>query len=155
MALDRMLREHPEYVPKGDAPGETTNPVKVTVTPEVVDLSEGPATLTVHLEVTEGFHINAHEPGDPGLRGLELRVVGEGVELEVQYPVGEPFSAPIFDGEILVHNAVADIPVQISRSGAMKGRLRLLLSYQVCNDRVCLAPVDEVLPVVFKPLSKD
>jgi uncharacterized protein YyaL (SSP411 family) len=155
MALDRMLREHPEHVLEGDVAGDATNPVKITVTPEIVDLSEGPAALTVRLEIAEGFHVNAHEPGDPGLRGLEIRVVGGGIELEVDYPAGESFSAPIFDTEIRVHSNAVEIPVRVSGAGTPKGRLRLLLSYQVCNDRVCLAPVDEVLPVVFESGSKD
>ena len=155
MALERMLRDYPEYVPEGNDPGNATTPVRTTVTPQVVDLSQEPVTITVRLEISDGFHVNAHEPGDPGLRGLELRLVGEGVELKVEYPAGEPFTAPIFDNEIRVHSGITEIPVQVSRVGPLKERLRILLSYQVCNDQVCLAPVDEVLPVIFEADAND
>ena len=155
VALHRMLEDHPEFVPRGQDSGGSTNPVRVTVSPEVVDLSAGTVELTIRLHIAEGFHVNAHEPGDPDLRGLEVRLVGKGAEVKVDYPAGDPFSAPIFDTEIRVHSDVAEIPVRVRTTGTTEGRLRLMLSYQVCNDRVCLAPVDEVLPVVFEVGAKD
>ena len=95
------------------------------------------------LRIGEGYHINAHEPGQANLIGLSVRVIGaEGVVARPDYAEGE-----LYEGEIRVHRGTVTVPVHLERTGAVSGEPKLAVTYQVCTDRVCLAPTTEVLPV--------
>ncbi|RKZ12804.1 hypothetical protein DRQ32_02905, partial [bacterium] len=119
-------------------------PVRVNVDPQPVN-----GVVTIRLEIADGFHVNAHEPGDPGLTGLSLVLVGEGVELEVEYPAGTPLQAEFSENEILVYTGSVEFKAHVRKTGAAPGRPRLLLRWQACDDQVCLAPAEDVLPVLI------
>ena len=46
-----------------------------------------------------------------------------------------------------VHHGTVTIPVTLRRVGPITGRPRLMLSYQVCDDQVCLAPDTKRIPI--------
>ena len=103
------------------------------------------STLDVTLHIADGYHINAHEPGLPVLIGLEVRLVGtDALTIEPAYPPGA-----LYRDEILVHRGTITVPLRIDQRGGLSGRPKLIVTYQVCTDQVCLAPTTEVVPVTF------
>jgi len=132
------------------AAADLPDPVKVSVSTDHISLSEsGMRTLMITLRVDEGYHVNAHDPGDPDLRGLDIRVAGAtGVTAKVDYPKSQAFS--LGGNSINVYAGEVAVPVALSKTGKVQGKPVLVVSYQVCNDEVCLEPKDAVLPVVIE-----
>ena len=93
-----------------------------------------------------GYHVNANKPGIDYLIPLEISLVdGDGITLHVDYPDGERFDGP--EGAMKVHHGQVTIPVRLERTGSITGRPRLMIRYQVCTDKVCLAPETKQIPV--------
>jgi uncharacterized protein YyaL (SSP411 family) len=154
VALHRFLERHPDRVP-GEPPGPAAaaaapEPVKIMVSHRTIAVSpDAPGALRVSLKIDEGYHLNAHEPGVAGLVGLSVRVVGQGLTLEVEYPPGEPFRNRLFADELLVHTGVVTLQLTVRQTGPGRGRAALVVTYQVCTDQVCLQPVERALPVTI------
>jgi len=110
-------------------------------------------TLTIMLRIAQGFHVTAHDPGAAGLSGLDVRVVGgTGVRAIVSYPEGKELDVVIAGAEGAgtphVYTGETTINVELVRTGEpVTGEARLEVSYQVCTDQVCLAPVTATLGV--------
>lgn len=107
------------------------------------------------LQISDGYHVNAHDPGLAQLIGLTVRVIGQGLEVEVNYPAGEPYRGPLGDSELRVHSGRVTLPVRITQSGPVRGQPKLMVTYQVCTDKVCLAPTRSVLPITIVAASSD
>ena len=74
-----------------------------------------------------------------------MQVVGaEGLVARADYAEGE-----LYEGEIRIHRGTVTVPVRLERTGAISGEPKLAVTYQVCTDRVCLAPTTETLPVTI------
>jgi len=121
----------------------------ITIATSVDEIRLAPGateTFDIVLKLAGGFHVNAHEPGIDYLIPLGIGLSsGDGLEIEVAYPDGERFDGP--EGAMLVHRGTVRIPVTIKRTGAITGKPRVMLTYQICNDRECLAPKTEPLAV--------
>ncbi|MHC4350273.1 MAG: DUF255 domain-containing protein, partial [Planctomycetota bacterium] len=152
VALHRFLSRHPERV-SGESPGPAApapEPVKILSSPRTVAVSpDVPGVLRVTLKIDEGYHLSAHDPGVAGLIGLSIRVVGQGLTLEVEYPPGEPFRNRLFEDDLLVHTGAVTLPLTVRQTGPGQGRAALVVTYQVCTDQVCLQPVEQGLPVTI------
>ena len=103
------------------------------------------------LHVAPGWHVNAHDPGTPLLTGLEIRLVGRGLELAAEYPAGEAFRTAGFGEAIRVHTGTVTIPVTVTETETWQGTPRIVLTYQVCTDEVCLRPKRVMLPLRITP----
>ncbi len=104
-----------------------------------------PAEFAVTLTIAQGYHINAHDPGMADLIGLNVRLLGAGgLEIELDYPEGE-----LYRDEIRVHHGTVTLPVRITRVGEMTGEPKLMVTYQVCTDQLCLAPTTKAVPVTI------
>ncbi len=102
--------------------------------------------LTICLRVAPGFHINGPaSAADPGLVPTRLRLEAErGLSFgPLRWPrpqevklssLGRP--AAVYHGRILVRTTVRVAPEAVPGPR----RVRLDLSYQACNDRVCQMP---------------
>ena len=145
---ERVAGQAPDAPLPPDAPSPPDAPVEVALSSGTVTVSAGaPGALQVTLKIDDGYHVNAHEPGVAGLTGLTIRLVGRGLALEVEYPQGEPFRNKLFEDELLVHTGTVTIPLTVQQTGPWQGRARLVLTYQVCTDQVCLQPAQALLPV--------
>jgi uncharacterized protein YyaL (SSP411 family) len=157
VTLQRFLERHPDRV-AGESPAPAApapEPVKIVLSHQTVAVSpEAPGTVRVSLRIDEGYHLNAHEPGVEGLIGLSIRVVGQGLALDVEYPPGEPFRNRLFEDDLLVHTGVVTLPLTVRQIGPWQGRAALVVTYQVCTDQVCLQPVERGLPVTITPGRK-
>jgi uncharacterized protein YyaL (SSP411 family) len=152
-ALLRLLTEHPavlaeafEHAP--DAPDARqraeTQPVSVYAAVERVGVtSTAPGTLLLQLRVADGYHVNAAEPGVPGLVGFRVEVINAtGLDAYAQYPEGDAYTpawSPDAD-PVRVYQGVVEIPVLIEKTGPVKGTPLLAVTYQACTDTECLAP---------------
>ncbi|MCP3905127.1 MAG: DUF255 domain-containing protein [Planctomycetes bacterium] len=151
IAVKRLVDRYPDRLAKPagaptPAPG-MSGPVTVGVSEKRVTVADGAtAELGVVLVIEPGFHVNAHVPGAEDLIALDIELVGaENLTLSVTYPPGERFTGPV--GSMLVHHGTLTVPVGITRAGPVTPQARLLVTYQVCTDEVCLAPHTEVLAV--------
>ncbi len=66
----------------------------------------------------------------------------EGLVLYPEYPAGD-----LYRGEIRIHRGEITLPLRIEQTGPATGDPRLVVTYQVCTDRLCLAPTTAVLSV--------
>ncbi len=102
---------------------------------EVVDPGAGSAII--RLSIRDGWHVNAHDPGEGEaaslMVGLTLDVVSGG-EVDVQWPVGE-----LWEDGILVHKGEVEIPIVV-RPESPGGSVVVSLGWQACDDRVCFQP---------------
>ena len=150
LALNRFLERHPDLVPGGSAVAAAgRDPVEVVVSTRTLRVSpDTPGRFNVTLRIAKGYHVNAHEPGLPELIGLRVQLIAKGFELDAAYPPGQAFSAGQFDGEIRVHSGQVTVPVTVRQTATdAQGEPKLLLTYQVCTDEVCLKPQQILLPV--------
>ena len=144
-ALDRINDRFPlRLAGQPKAAPATKDPVSVETSTQQINVSSGaPVSFEVTLRMAKGYHINAHEPGQPNLIGLNLQLVGaEGLSLHPEYPRGE-----LFRGEIRIHGGELTVPVRVEQTGPVDGTPSIALTYQVCTDRLCLAPTTTVLPI--------
>ncbi len=110
-----------------------------------VDAEVG-STFEMILSIADGWHINAHEPGNESLIPLNVELVGaEGLTLAVTYPDSETFAGPV--GAMQVHSRAATIRLTIRADGSVTGSPQLALTYQACDDTKCLAPQTEMIPL--------
>jgi len=146
LALSRMLESYPDRLAEATPPaiGSTIDAVTIRTSARTVSVAlDSPATLEITLEIADGYHINAHEPGLPSLIPLTVRLTnGQGLTLQPAYPPGESYQ-----DEIRVHHGTVSLPVTIRQVGPVQGTPRLQLVYQVCTDKVCLIPSTPELDV--------
>jgi len=159
MALNRFAQEYPGAVGlegQGDiaeaAAPRAVGDEAVTVRADVasVSLAMGDrATIVLSIEIAQGFHINAHEPGPEFLIPLKIELTGgEGLRADIAYPEGEVYvAAAISDAPMRVHTGSIEIPVGIERTGEITGTPQLVITWQACTDRACLLPKTMALPV--------
>ena len=91
----------------------------------------------LRLTLREGWHVNAHDPGEgevaSGMIGLTLDVVSGGT-VEVDWPAGDPWK----DG-VLVHFDTIEIPLRVVRDSPEE-TVVVQIGWQACDDRVCFRP---------------
>ncbi len=139
LALSRMIENYPERL-AAMAPASmpaAAETVTVRASTDSISVSAAvPASLDVTLRIGDGYHINAHEAGLPSLIPLVIQITGgQGLVARPAYPAGEPYQ-----DEIRVHHGTVTVPVVIRQVGTVTGTPKLQVIYQVCTDRLCLAP---------------
>ncbi len=128
--------------------GRAQNPsdvVQLSLEHEEIELPAGEsAEITVLVDVTPGWHVNAHVPTLPTLIPTELTLEGPpGVRLlEVEYPepVYEHFG---FAGqELAVYEDEFPLVAKLAADpeAAGTGDIVFRLNYQACDNEVCLPP---------------
>ena len=114
----------------------------------------GLVTVQVTLTLKEGWHIYANPASDETVRPT---VVGPAPEapvklIAVDYPPGIPSPQPGSDLPVMVYEPEATITVRLQLDEKVPVgpiELPLLVRYQPCNDRACLAPAKLTVPVRF------
>ncbi len=154
---DRLDPASPGAAPPAATAGEGAGalpgagPRPVTITADVARLTLAPgqeAAFAITLAIAEGYHINAHEPGPDFLVPLEITAGGApGIDFFVEYPAGERSLGPIADEPMRVHTGRLAIPVRLEASAGARGQPLIVITYQACTERACLAPVTMILPV--------
>ena len=156
-ALLRAIEAAPQRFDAAPAPKRPdADKLAIELTPEQVDLTEGPATVRVRLTVAQPYHLNAHDPGIEGLIPVKLTLAdAEQFDLKATYPPGQPKKFPFADGSINVYEGSVTLEATLSRRSqnphtpALK-QATLILQYQMCTDRTCLLPQVVQLPVALR-----
>ena len=106
----------------------------------------GKITLALTATIEEGWHLYSIKP-DPGGPVATSITVPDGPTFSLGGEVAEPLPASSFDGnfnKILEYHetkAVFTIPLKAAATApAGKQTARVSISYQTCNDRLCLPP---------------
>lgn len=129
------------------------NPVTATASVSVSQLSPGQsAEVTVTIEIADGWHINAADPGlafliptslsfelPPGARAGNVRFP-EPESRRLQVAGDQPLR--LYHGTVRIG---ATITYTEDAPGA--GQSAATLEYQACNDTICLRPVTVTLPL--------
>jgi len=105
-----------------------------------------PFDIEVHLEIGDGWHINANPASDDFLIPTTVSVSADAaVEvISASYPKGKPLTFSFSDQPLSVYEGVLRIQMQlqmkpgVSRDEAFP--LNLNLEYQACDDQRCLPP---------------
>ncbi len=115
--------------------------------------AEFDAAVTVIIE--PGWHLYANPASAPELKattlGLDQSSSGSAKLLEVKYPTGEakalastgPEKVGLYEGQVEINARIR--LVAEAKSGPL--RLTFKLSYQACNDKLCLAPASLEIPL--------
>ena len=156
-ALLRALASGPARAalaaPAGASSPEAPPPVALAVEPAAIDLAGADAaTARVRLTIAAGHHLNAHAPGVEGLVPTAIEMVeGAGLKLDVDYPEGESKTYAFADQPVRVYEGRVEIEIRLARVGAAAGgRARLMLRYQACTERACLAPQTIAVPLEIR-----
>jgi thiol:disulfide interchange protein len=154
------------------APGEALaqNPVHWALKPAAgAPTAPGAKTsATLSVEIDAGWHVYALTQPPGGPHALELSVKKTpalSLASAITGPVPIKAFDPNFNMDTLFHEEKNDwtIPVAVAKTaGGGKNALSVTVSYQTCNERLCLPPAEETLsvdievdaPVVLSPASK-
>ena len=127
-ALIAAAKEMPEVLPSVAQAPPPENPVRVRVM-----AGEGEGNWMLRFTITPDLHINAHDPGDPSLVGLNVLAISGG-EIEINWPKGEAYR-----DEIMIHRGILDLPFSVVRESP-QSTVMLKVIWQACTDSVCLRP---------------
>lgn len=124
-------------------PTDDANPVATSAA--VLDRGDGRREIVLKLSIRAGYHLYAHvAPSDAFLPTTVEVVLPEGYRAlgPLEFPPSTPYDAEgktgLYTGTIVFAQAVA---------GAGPGEARVKLGYQVCDDAVCLPPVEQEFTV--------
>lgn len=130
----------------------------VRVTPEELTLAKGASgDAIVHLQIQNGYHVNANPATFPYLIATNLGITpASGISVEfITYPdpLSKTFSfadAPlkVYEGDTLVKAKLKAAPSAETGKHNLSAKLRV----QACDDQVCYAPgtIDLTIPVAVK-----
>ena len=115
------------------------------------------AALLVTVE--SGWHVNSSSPADENLIGTAAAFAPpEGLAVsQVQYPPGIPKKFAFSDEPLSVYEGTVVILFSVSASAALAPgdyTLRVDVSYQACNNDVCLAPASVRVAVPVRVLPR-
>ena len=110
-------------------------------------LADGKLTITIRLEIAEGWHVNAHRPLQEYLIPTEVALDGDGFELVgLEYPEAETVTLGFQEEPLAVYQGSVLIRGTIVVAGAGRPAIaRLRLTIQACDDEQCLKPEDLVI----------
>jgi len=152
--LHRMLRDHPGTLSGGGSEASSVKTKKSSSNQKVamgisqrqVRLAQGEsATVVVTLVVDSGWHVNSPVQTDEFIVPLSILSLSNGVQVQANFPPGEPFTGP--DGPVNVYSHSVEIPVTVTRTGDLGRSGQISITWQACNSQICLAPVTTPLPL--------
>ena len=120
----------------------------------LIQLDAAAKTLSIDLQLPDGWHINSDQPGHPDLIGTQVKLdKRSGWTLaDIRYPPGESKKLgfqrePInlYTGQVTIQ-ARLDTPTGLTDDLSVPVQVRL----QACNDQVCLPPEEITLWVALK-----
>ena len=143
------------FVSLQSAPAKDKKAAVTYLFPEQVTIPAGkPSLVDLHFKVSDGLHVNSHEPHAEELipTTLSLPENGEVQLASAVFPPGKDFSFAInpkeklnvYTGEFSVHVTFV----------APKGEhlVQGILHYQACNNAACFPP--HTIPVVLDVIAK-
>ena len=137
-------------VPRADAqsPGKTgtTKPVDIQVKVSQDAVHRHSSILAAFLlSIREGWHINSAHPSDSSMIGTLVEPDPlPGVRIaEIRYPAGTEKKLAFAEEPLSVYQGSAMVVMKIETGDSLglgNHLLRAAVTYQACNDRMCLPP---------------
>jgi DsbC/DsbD-like thiol-disulfide interchange protein len=128
---------------------ESVVKVSAKLSPEAPG-ADGKQTVTIDLDIANGWHVYANPPGQEDLASVQTSVALSSTKplrsVKVDYPRGTTVNDPIV-GKYLVYEGRQTIKANIARAARDKGALELTLKFQACNEKTCLLPATKRLTV--------
>lgn len=101
-------------------------------------------TLAYFIAIEAGWHINSHQPEGDFAIATELKVDLKPAWLngDLVYPTAIQVEFPYSDGPVAVYqdSIFVQIPVKVPADAPRMVIINGTLTYQACNDQVCLPP---------------
>jgi hypothetical protein len=118
-------------------PKAETGPVQVRVESSAVPLdANGLGEMAVVIEMKSPWHVAL--PGTEDVMPVRIASATPGIEVTPQWPKGKTFSDQL--GSMQVLEGTSRVLVSVQRSDAAASSLELSVSWQACDDKVCLRP---------------
>jgi hypothetical protein len=144
-ALLYLRQADPFTVSAAQGPAESDRPVSpeqiaagvVSIQAEALSAAE----LHIHLAILDGFHINAHEPGETEVPLIPTTLSVDAPGATIEYPPGQEQGFGFATGPIRVHSGKVMIVVRFSPPPKPESTLRFRLSYQACDQSACFPPI--------------
>ncbi|MFI4854060.1 MAG: hypothetical protein ACIAQF_03645, partial [Phycisphaerales bacterium JB065] len=150
LALDGSLPDKLGDETSEEEDAAIESPVQVMAATDRVTVTNAePGQVRLRLEIGEGFHLNAadlpQEVRDIGLLPLRAAIVGgTGIDAELRFPAGKPYRGSAFDNlpEPLVYSEAVEGTLVVRRNEeSLSGRPLVTITYQVCAEDRCFAPL--------------
>ncbi len=150
-ALQYVRRIDPIDIAASDSPDGQRPASPQQVAGAVVTLRaawDAESRLRLHVNILDGFHINAHEPS-PGLIPTQLSITGhDNAHVEsIDYPPGQERRFGFAEQPIRVYAGEIVIVVTFKTPSAIRRPILVGLQYQACDDNACLPPVTKQIEV--------
>ncbi|RNC81286.1 MAG: DUF255 domain-containing protein [Phycisphaera sp.] len=133
---------------------ESFQAVEVFADTERISLKPGEVeTFRVKLQIADGYHIVAADPGPDAadmLEPLRVGVVGgTGVGAFADYPAGVSYRTEGVEGELLVYSSEVEFDIVLEAENERAGRPIVIVTFQACSDTECLQPQTVELDVAI------
>ena len=102
-----------------------------------VSLSREGSSVTLEIEIAEGWHINANDVSTDGLIATEI--ISDHETGLINYPVGEETKLPFSQSAINLYTGSVEIVLEEHRV-ATEENSQIQLRIQACDNSLCLAP---------------
>ena len=167
-AAERYLKNRSEKektrrtAPEGrTVPASSDALVLLRLEPRLLELTPGERfQVSAHLDIRDGWHINAGPTAPDGLIPTTLIVNSDlPVDLlDVVYPEAAPLhlqasdeTLDVYQGQVTLR---ADLRLKPGARIGEEGDLRLRVKYQACDERRCLSPAERTGRVRLKIVQR-
>ncbi|MEA2711138.1 MAG: uncharacterized protein QOF78_3739 [Phycisphaerales bacterium] len=142
-----------EIAPSSDARPRQASPQQIAA--GVVGVQAAwvePTRLDVHVQVMDGFHINANVASQDLTQDLiPTSIAVPAAEIsEIAYPPGEERKFEFADAPVRVYEGAFTITIRFKQPPPTAEKLTLRLTYQACDDTSCLPPITKQFELVTR-----
>jgi len=160
-ALFRLLQHDgslPDKLGPVNTAADTASPVSILTAPGAVEPGEdGTVRVPIRIEIDEGYHINAIDPGtaatEAGMLPLTVDLSGapDGTA-SLELPDGDPYTGGALEDDmgLLVYTGTVEGKLVIDVAGIdLDAEPVVTVTLQACPDPACYAPVAVSLDIGF------
>ena len=123
---------------------EPAGPVEVLVATKSVQLdADNRGNLTIVMRLKAPWHVAL--AGTEDVMPVRIASTTPGVDIDVQWPAGKPYQDSM--GVMQVLDGVTRISMSVVRTDSAVSTMDLSVSWQACDDKVCLRPETQVYSV--------
>lgn len=148
-AFNKLYSVHPELFPETtDTANTTSSPVHMTCTPSTMQLAVGESReLTVQLSMTQEWHVNSNAPGNEFAVPLSFKALSDNISIQPSWPASKQMMSA---GEsVHVYSKNVSIPIVVTADEGAKGPIQLMVTWQACDEELCLEPETLQVPCVI------
>ncbi len=147
-ALYHLKQADPERFGAAPKPAAADAAVSIRVEPAVTELDEaGTGTGAVIFDIGTSWHIGLPGGGDSVLPA-RIESATAGVVVTPKWPKGIKLEGPI--GAAQVMEGTVSVPIRVVCEGVVPNQVDISITWQACDDQVCLRPETRVRSIRLK-----